>query len=94
MGRLDGSEKVLGSIVDTGDDLGVSLRVGSPEDNHVVQTVVLLEVSDIGSDMVKVGLLVVTGNEVIGSISLVGSDKVGVLYVSETPESKKTTHSR
>lgn len=52
MGRLDGSEEVLGSIVDSGDDLGVSFSVGGPENNDIVELVVSLEVSDIGSDMV------------------------------------------
>lgn len=78
MGRLDGGEEVLGSIVDSGDDLGVSFSVGGPENNDVVELVVGLEISDIGSDMVEMGLLVVTGDEVIGSISLVGGDKVGI----------------
>lgn len=78
VGRLDGSEEVLGSVVDSGDDLGVSFSVGGPEDDDIVELVVGLEVSDISSDMVEVGLLVITGDEVIGSIGLVGGDEVGV----------------
>jgi hypothetical protein len=38
----------------------------------------LLEVSDIGSDVVEMSLLVVTGDEIVGSVGLVGSDEVGV----------------
>ena len=78
VGRLDGSEEVFGSVVDSGDDLGVSFSVGSPENNDIVELVVGLEVSDIGSDVVEMGLLVVTGDEVIGSIGLVSGDEVGV----------------
>jgi len=78
MGRLDGGEEVFGSVVDSGDDLGVSFSVGGPENNDIVELVVGLEVSDIGSDVVEVGLLIVTGDQVIGSIGLIGGDEVGV----------------
>lgn len=80
MRRLDGREEVLGSIVDTWDDLGVTLSVGGPENNDVVESVVLLEVSNIGSNMVEMSLLVVTGDKVVGSVSLVGCDEIGVYY--------------
>jgi hypothetical protein len=40
-----------------------------------------------------VSLLVVTGDKVIGSISLVGSDKVGVYHQLYT-STKQSTHSK
>ena len=82
MRGLDGSEQVVGGIVDPRDDIGVSLSVGGPEDNDVVESVVSLEASDILSNVVEVSLLVVSRDQVIGSIGLIRSDKVGVRPLS------------
>ena len=77
---LDGVDQVLGSVVDTGDDVGVPLSVGSPHDNHLVQAVLGLEVADILLDVLHVlPASLVTLDDVIGTIFLVGSDEVGVV---------------
>lgn len=45
MAGIDGLEKILGIVVNTIDDVGESLGVGSPEDNDLVKTVDRLEVA-------------------------------------------------
>jgi hypothetical protein len=42
---LDGGQQVVGGVVDTGDQLGVTLGVGGPEDDDLVEGVGLLEVA-------------------------------------------------
>lgn len=76
--RLDSSEQVVGRVIDTRDDVGVSLGVGGPQDDDIVELIVLFEVSDIGPDVVQVGLLVIAGNQIVSPVSLVGCDEVGV----------------
>lgn len=46
MAVLDGFEQVLGSIVNTRNDVGISLRVGSPLNDDLVEIVLGLEVTD------------------------------------------------
>lgn len=75
---FDGGQEVVGRVVDRGENVGVSLGVGGPEDDDRVELVVRLEGANVGADMLEVGLLVVTGNQVVGPVGLVGSDKVGV----------------
>ena len=43
--RLDRVDQVLSSVVDTGENVGVALGVGSPHDDHLVQTIGSLEVT-------------------------------------------------
>jgi len=76
---LDGVEEVIGGVVNTRDDVAVALSVGGPEDNDTVQAVVLLELADVGPDVLEVDLLVVSGNQVVSASLLVGSDEVGVV---------------
>ncbi len=76
---LDGLEDVVGSVVDAGDDVGVALGVGGPENNHLVETVLSLEVADVLADVVEVNLLVVAGDEVVGAVGLVAGDVLGVV---------------
>ena len=40
---LDGLDQVIGSVVNSGDDISVALSVGGPHDNDLVETVLLLE---------------------------------------------------
>ena len=42
---LDRLEQVLGRVIDTGHNVSVTLRVGSPHDNDLVQSVLSLEVA-------------------------------------------------
>jgi hypothetical protein len=75
---LDGGQEVVGCIVDRGQDVGVSLGIGGPENDNRVELVVRLEGANVGANMLEVGLLVVAGDQVVGPVGLVGSDKVGV----------------
>ena len=49
--RLDGLEQVLSGVVDALDDVGITLGVGSPLDNNLVEVVGRLEVAMVMSEM-------------------------------------------
>jgi len=77
---LDGLEEVLLGVVDAGDDLGVALSVGSPEDDDLVEAVGRLELANVLADLLEVSRLVLAGNDVVGALSLaVGGER----YVNE-----------
>lgn len=59
MASIDGLKKVVSSIVDTLDDIGKSLSVGSPEDDDLVEIVIGLEVANVSANLLQVRLLVV-----------------------------------
>lgn len=40
------------------------------------------EVPNVGTDVVEVGLLVIAWNKVVGSISLIGGDEIGIWSIS------------
>lgn len=80
MTGLDGVYQVVGSVVDTGNDVGVPLSVGSPHDNHLIQAVLSLEVANILLDLLDVSpASLVALDDIVGTVFLVGSDKVGVV---------------
>lgn len=79
MGLLDSLEQVVGGVVDAIDERRETLGVGGPDDNDLVKVVSSLEVADVGTDVVDVGLLVRAGDDVVGAVGLVGGDKVGVV---------------
>ena len=78
MGGVHSSEEVLGGIVDPRDDVGVTLSVCRPENDDVIQLVIRFEFSDVGSDSLKMRLLVLPTDQVVRSVRLIRSDKVGV----------------
>ena len=47
MAFFDGLEQILSSIVDSRKDVSESFRVGSPEDNDLIEAIVLLEIPDL-----------------------------------------------
>ena len=73
---LNGGHQVLFSVVDTGQDVREPLGVGRPQDNDFFDTVVLLEVTDIGTDLLH-HLLLGALEGVVGAGLLVGSDEIG-----------------
>lgn len=76
---LDSVEDVLGGVVDAGNEVAVAFGVGSPEDDDTVEAVVLLKLANVGTDMLKMGLLVGAWDEVVRARLLVRSDEVGVV---------------
>lgn len=77
---VDSLEQVVGGIIDTRDNIGVSLRVGGPENNDLVQRVGGLEVLDILSNLLNVGSTSLgAGNDIVGSVLLVGSNEIGIV---------------
>ena len=80
MAGLDGLEEVVGGVVDAVNQVGVTLGVGSPEDNDLVEAVVGLELANVLADLLNVlhaGLG--AGENVVGTVLLVGSNEVGVV---------------
>ena len=76
---VDSAKEVRRGVVDTGNDLGVALGVGRPEDDDAIESVLGLERADVRSEGLEVGLLVFAGDEVVGAFALVGGDEVGVV---------------
>lgn len=80
---VDRLEQVISSVVDTGDDLGVTFGVGGPNNDDLVEVVLTLELANVGTDLVDVSSLGVTGKGVVSTLLLVLSDKVRVVDGSE-----------
>lgn len=77
---LNSLEKVIGSVIDSVDDVGISLSVGSPQDNDLVKAVVGLEVTNVLSDLLNVSVASLGAlKEIVGSVLLVGSNEVRVV---------------
>ena len=77
---IDSLQKVIGGIVDTRNDIGVTLSVGGPHDDDLVKTVLLLELADIITDVLNVGSGSLRAfDDVVGTILLVGSNEVRVV---------------
>jgi hypothetical protein len=77
---FDGFHQVGGGVVDAGDEIGVALGVGGPEDDDFVQAVGGLEVSDVFAEVLDVlhaGFG--AGNHVVGTVFLVGGNEVRVV---------------
>lgn len=51
--------EVASSVIDTGDDFRITLSVGSPEDDDLVEIVIGLEVANVSANLLQVRLLVV-----------------------------------
>jgi hypothetical protein len=45
MARLDGFDEIVSSVVYAGNDVSITLGVGSPENNDLVEFVLCLEVT-------------------------------------------------
>lgn len=77
---LNGLEEVVSGVVDAVNQVGVTLGVGSPEDNNLVEAVGGLELANVLADLLNVlhgGLG--AGENVVGTVLLVGSNEVGVV---------------
>ena len=62
LGGTNRGKDVVCRVVNTGDDVTVVFRVGSPEHDHTVQTVLFLEPLDIGPNVIKMNLFVRPGD--------------------------------
>jgi len=83
VGCLNGGKKVISRVVDTGDDVAVTLSVGGPEDNDAIKVIILLELADVRADDLEVNLLVSSRNDIVSTGLLIGSDEVGVVNGGE-----------
>jgi len=72
---LDSSQQVIGSVVDSSDNINESFSVGGPEDDHGIQLMLGLEVTDVLTNLLN-HLLLGSLENVIGSVLLVGGDEV------------------
>lgn len=77
---LNSLEKVIGSVVDSINEVGEPLSVGGPQNNHLVEVVVGLEVTNVLSDLLDMshrGLGAL--QDVVSSVLLVSGNEVGVV---------------
>ena len=75
---FDSSENILGGIVDSSFLNASAFSVSGPHDDDLIKSVGLFEVSDVLPDDLNVLPFVVSGNDVVGSVRLVGGDELGV----------------
>jgi len=73
------TQKIVRRVVDPIDELRVPLSVGSPKNDDLVQIVIPLEVGNVLSDPLDVLPLVISGDDVVRTVFLIGGDKVGVV---------------
>lgn len=61
MAILDGLHKVVSRVIDAGDELGVSLCVGGPLDDDLVESIVGLELATNCQEIVSTKVDLLTG---------------------------------
>jgi len=76
---LDALEKILGGIVDTGDDLGISFGIGSPNNDDFIEMVTFLEITHVLPDLLDVIPFIVTGDQIIRAVRLIGSNEMRIV---------------
>mmetsp|Transcript_4553 Transcript_4553/g.11473 ORF Transcript_4553/g.11473 Transcript_4553/m.11473 type:complete len:494 (+) Transcript_4553:426-1907(+) len=76
LAHLDGAQDGLGGVVHPLLDGREALRVGRPEEDYPIETVVLLKVANVLPDPFHLFLLR-SREDVVGALSLVGGDEVG-----------------
>lgn len=79
MAFLDALQEIFGGVIDTGDDIGVPLRIGGPDDDNLVQSMLILECVDVVANMLNMGPLVVARDQIVSATRLIGGDKRGVV---------------
>lgn len=80
MSLLNGLEEIVSSVIDTRNDVGISLRVGSPHNNDLVQVVLGLEVANILAELLNVAIASLGALEnIVGTIFLIGSNEVRIV---------------
>ena len=85
VGILDCIQEVIRGIIDTGDDVAVTLGISGPEDNNTIETIVQLELANISANLIKMSLLVCARNKVVSTLLLIGRDEIGIIYGWKRP---------
>mmetsp|Transcript_46482 Transcript_46482/g.77422 ORF Transcript_46482/g.77422 Transcript_46482/m.77422 type:complete len:266 (+) Transcript_46482:554-1351(+) len=78
LATLDSSKEVVSSVIEAGADLSKALSVGGPEDDDAVDATLDLELTDVAAELVE-ELLLGADEDVVGTVGLVGGDKVLVV---------------
>ena len=76
---LDGLQEIVGGIVDSGDELGVSFGIGGPENDDGIQSVRSFKFSNVLSNLLEMYELVLSRHQIISSLGLVGVDELRVV---------------
>lgn len=80
MALLNGLEKVVSSVVDALNQVGISLSIGSPHDDDLVKAVLGLKVTDVLADLLNVSPASLGALEnVISTVLLIGGNEVWVV---------------
>jgi hypothetical protein len=72
---LDALQEIFGGIIDTRNNLSVAFGVGGPNDDDLVQSMLVLECLDVVANVLDMSPLVVSGDQVVGTGRLIGGDK-------------------
>ena len=72
---LDALDEIISSIVDTGNDIRIAFRVGRPNDNNFIQVMFCPERFDIIADMLDVFPLVVSWDQIVRTVRLIGRNE-------------------
>ena len=76
---LDALQEIFGSVIDTVNDLGIALGVGGPNDDDLVQCMLVFESLDVVANMLDMSPLVVSGDQVVGAGRLIRGDEGGIV---------------
>ena len=79
MRGADRGKKAIGCVVHTRLDVTVTLRIGSPEHEDTVELVLGFEATDVGTDVLEMNLLVISGNKVVSASLSVGGNEIGII---------------
>ena len=76
---MNRGKDIVCHVVDTGDDVIVAFHVGSPEHDHTIQTILFLELLDIGPNVIEMNLFVHPGDQVVRPGFVIGCNEVRVV---------------
>ena len=72
---FDALQEIFGRIVNTRDDISIALGVGGPDDDDLVQSMLILEGPDVVANMLDMGPLFVAGDQIVSTTELIGSNE-------------------
>ena len=72
---FDALQEIVGRIVNTRDDISIALGVGGPDDDDLIQSVFILEGPDVVANVLDVGPLFVSGDQIVGTAELIGGNE-------------------
>jgi len=72
---FDALQEIFGRIVNTRDDISIALGVGGPDDDDLVQSMLILEGPDVVANVLDVGPLLIAGDQIVSTTGLIGGNE-------------------